>query len=43
MFFINKIDLCETFEDALKAAKALYDYCLSEEKRKEEETFTHEA
>ena len=43
MFFVNKIDLCETFEDTLKAAKALYDYCLSEEKRKEEETFTHEA
>ena len=37
MFFVNKIDLCETFEDALKAAKALYDYCLSEEKRKEQE------
>ena len=29
-FFINKIDLCETFEDTLKAAKALYDYCLAE-------------
>ena len=37
MFFVNKIDLCETFEDTLKAAKALYDYCLSEEKRKEQE------
>ena len=36
-FFINKIDLCETFEDTLKAAKALYDYCLAEEKRKEKE------
>ena len=42
-FFLNKIDLCETFEDALKAAKALYDYCLAEEQRKEEEAFTHEA
>ena len=37
MFFVNKIDLCETFEDTLKAAKALYDYCLAEEKRKEKE------
>ena len=37
MFFVNKIDLCETFEDTLKAAKALYDYCLSEEQRKEQE------
>ena len=36
-FFINKIDLCETFEDTLKAAKALYDYCLAEEQRKEKE------
>ena len=43
MFFVNKIDLCETFEDTLKAAKALYDYCLAEEKRKEEEAFTHDA
>ena len=42
MFFVNKIDLCETFEDTLKAAKALYDYCLAEEKRKEEEAFTHD-
>ena len=37
MFFVNKIDLCETFEDTLKAAKALYDYCLAEEERKEKE------
>ena len=36
-FFLNKIDICETFEDTLKAAKALYDYCLAEEQRKEKE------
>jgi len=36
-FFLHKIDLCETFEDTLKAAKALYDYCLAEQKRKEKE------
>jgi len=36
-FFLNKIDVCETFEDTLKAAKALYDYCLAEEQRKEKE------
>tara|TARA_B100000287_G_scaffold341872_1_gene328475 strand:- start:1190 stop:3325 length:2136 start_codon:yes stop_codon:yes gene_type:complete len=34
---INKINLCETFEDTLEVAELLYNYCKGELKRKKEE------
>ena len=38
MFYVNKVSLCETFEDVLKVSKEIFDYCLAElEKKREEE------
>ena len=34
---VSLVDSCETFDDVLKAAKILYDYCV-EQKKKEEES-----
>ena len=34
---INKINVCETFEDTLEVAELLYNYCKGELKRKKEE------
>ena len=38
MFYVNKVSLCETFEEVLKVSKQIFDYVLGElEKKKEEE------
>ncbi len=38
MFYVNKVSLCQTFEDVLKVSKEIFDYCLAElEKKREEE------
>jgi len=38
MFYVNKVSLCETFDEVLKVSKQIFDYVLGElEKKKEEE------
>ena len=38
MFYVNKVSLCETFDEVLKVSKQIFDYILGElEKKKEEE------
>ena len=38
MFYVNKVSLCETFDEVLEVSKQIFDYVLGElEKKKEEE------
>ena len=37
MFYVNKVSLCETFDEVLEVSKQIFDYILGELKKKEEE------